>query len=63
MPYPKFLLCNAIGAATWASVMVSLTYFLGRLVPLSVLVRWAAQFTIAALFVVIGWIVTVDSWV
>ncbi len=56
MPYPKFLLCNAIGAATWASVMVSLTYFLGRLVPLSVLVRWAAQFTVAALFVVIGWI-------
>lgn len=56
MPYPKFLLCNAIGAATWASVMVSLTYFLGRLVPLSVLVKWAAQFTVAALFVVIGWI-------
>ncbi len=56
MPYPKFLLCNAIGAATWASVMVSLTYFLGRLVPLSVLVRWAAQFTGATLCVVIGWI-------
>lgn len=56
MPYPKFLLCNAIGAATWASVMVSLTYFLGRLVPLPVLVGWAAQFTVAALFVVVGWI-------
>ncbi|MGB3296490.1 MAG: DedA family protein [Phormidesmis sp.] len=57
MPYPKFLLCNAIGAATWASVMVSLTYFLGRLVPLSVLVKWAAQFTGAALLGVMGWVV------
>ena len=56
MPYPKFLLCNAIGAASWASVMVSLTYFLGRLVPLPVLVSWAAQFTGAALCIVLGWI-------
>lgn len=56
MPYPKFLLCNAIGAATWASVMVSLTYFLGRLFPLDVLVRWAAEFTGIALIVVIGWV-------
>ncbi|MGC1306104.1 MAG: DedA family protein [Phormidesmis sp.] len=56
MPYPKFLLCNAIGAATWASVMVSLTYFLGRLVPLSSLVKWAAQFTGAALMIVMGWV-------
>jgi len=58
MPYPKFLLCNAIGAATWASVMVSLTYFLGRLVPLSDLIKWAAQFTGVALIVVMVWIVT-----
>ncbi len=56
MPYPKFLLCNAIGAASWASVMVSLTYFLGRLFPLDVLVRWAAEFTGIALIVVIGWV-------
>lgn len=58
MPYPKFFLCNAIGAATWASVMVSLTYFLGRLVPLSDLIKWAAQFTGVALAVVVVWIVT-----
>ena len=29
MPYPKFLLCNAIGAAAWASVMVSLSHASG----------------------------------
>lgn len=61
MPYPKFLLCNAIGAATWASVMVSLTYFLGRLVPLAVLVKWAAEFTGLALMGVIAW-VTITWW-
>lgn len=59
MPYPKFLLCNAVGAATWASAMVSLTYFLGRLVPLPVIIQWAAQFTVLVLVVVVGWIVVV----
>ncbi len=59
MPYPKFLLCNAIGAATWASAMVSLAYFLGQLVPLAVLLEWVGQFTGTALCIVIGWIITV----
>ena len=62
MPYPKFLLCNAIGAATWASVMVSLTYFLGRLVPLDILIKWAAQFTGVALCIVVGWIAIAWWW-
>lgn len=61
MPYPKFLLCNAIGAVTWASAMVSLSYFLGRLLPLAVIVKWAAQFTVLALAIVIGWVV-IAGW-
>lgn len=61
MPYPKFLLCNAIGAATWASVMVSLTYFLGKLVPLDIIIQWATQFTGIALCIVIGW-VAIAGW-
>ena len=56
MPYPYFLLCNFIGAATWASVMVSLAYFIGRLIPLATLVSWVAQFTVLALLVVVGWV-------
>lgn len=60
MPYPKFLLCNAIGAATWASAMVSLSYFLGRLVPLPRLVSWVAQFTGAALVAVLVW--SIAAW-
>ncbi len=54
MPYPKFLLCNAIGAATWASVMVSLTYFLGQLVPLPVIMKWTTEFAGVAFVVVVG---------
>ncbi len=57
MPYYRFLICNAIGAATWAATMVSLSYFLGRLVPLELLVQWVAQFTGATLAVVISWAV------
>ena len=56
MPYLKFLLCNAIGAATWASATVSLTYFLGRLAPLDVIIKWATQFTGVALCIVLAWI-------
>ncbi len=58
MPYPKFLLCNAIGAATWASVMVSLTYFLGQLVPLPVIMKWTTQFAGVALVAIVGAIAT-----
>ena len=56
MPYPKFLLCNAIGAATWASATISLTYFLGRLVPLDTLIKWVTQFTGIAFCIVIAWV-------
>ncbi|MEO0768271.1 MAG: DedA family protein [Cyanobacteria bacterium J06649_4] len=59
MPYPKFLLCNAIGAATWASAMVSLSYFLGQLVPLTTLMKWVSQFTGVVLAIVLVWIATV----
>jgi membrane protein DedA with SNARE-associated domain len=53
MPYPKFLLCNFIGAGLWAAVTVSLAYFAGQLVPLEQLVSWAAQ----SAFVVLGLII------
>lgn len=56
MPYPKFLICNLAGAAVWASAMVSLAYFVGRLVPLEQLTAWVGQFAIATLILVIGWI-------
>lgn len=53
MPYPQFLACNFGGAAIWASVMVSLSFFLGRVIPLHQLIHSVAQFSIAALAIII----------
>ncbi|MFP4222086.1 MAG: DedA family protein [Phormidium sp.] len=53
MPYGKFFICNAAGAGVWASVMVSLSFFVGRLVPLEKLVSGVASFSIGALVLLI----------
>ena len=53
MPYKQFLLCNLGGAAVWASTIVSLAFFLGKIVPLEQIISWIAQFGIAALLLVI----------
>ena len=57
MSYGKFFLCNIAGATVWASVMVTLAFFAGKIVSLEQLAAWAAQFAIVALMVVIAWIV------
>jgi membrane protein DedA with SNARE-associated domain len=54
MPYSQFLLCNLGGAALWATVMVTLSFFLGRLIPLHQLVEGIAQMGIVALFLVMA---------
>ncbi|MGB0563226.1 MAG: DedA family protein [Spirulinaceae cyanobacterium] len=54
MPYLRFLLCNTAGAMLWATVMVSLSFVVGQLVPLAQLVRWVAQFGVTALLLVVG---------
>jgi membrane protein DedA with SNARE-associated domain len=56
MPYYQFLLCNFGGAALWASIMVTLSFFLGRLIPLQQLVSSIAQFGIVALVLALAWI-------
>jgi membrane protein DedA with SNARE-associated domain len=61
MPFPKFMLFNLAGGAVWASVMVSLSFFLGRLIPLEQLISWVAKFAIVALILVIAWLV-VPGW-
>ncbi|MCC5896694.1 MAG: DedA family protein [Phormidium sp. GEM2.Bin31] len=53
MPYGKFFLCNAAGATVWASVMVSLSFFVGRLVPLEKLVSGVATFSVGALLLLV----------
>ncbi|ACK68656.1 SNARE associated Golgi protein [Gloeothece citriformis PCC 7424] len=53
MRYSQFLLCNFAGAGLWAIIMVTLSFFLGRLIPLPQLVHTIAKFGVLALVVVI----------
>jgi membrane protein DedA with SNARE-associated domain len=55
MPYLRFMFYNCIGATVWASVMVTLSFFAGQVVPLSQLVFWAAKFAGVALVLVVAW--------
>ncbi|MFB8787835.1 MAG: DedA family protein [Potamolinea sp.] len=61
MPYPQFIICNLAGGTLWAAVMVTLSFFLGRLIPLEQLVSWVGKFAILALVIVIAWMV-VPAW-
>jgi len=54
MPYPQFFLYNLAGAATWGTVMVSIAYFVGQIVPLEQLVALMAKFGVVALIVVVA---------
>lgn len=61
MPYLKFLAYNLAGASAWATVMVTLSFFAGQILPLEQLVAWAAKFAVAALLLAVAWIV-VPIW-
>ncbi len=53
MPYGKFLLCNLGGATVWATTIVTLAFFCGRIVPLEQIISWIAQFGTFALVLVV----------
>lgn len=62
MSYGKFFLFNLAGAIVWAFVMVTLAFFVGRIVSLEQLVAWVAQFGIVALLLAVAWIVVPLWW-
>lgn len=62
MPYLKFLWYNFAGATAWATIMVTISYFVGRIIPLPQLVQIIAQFGIFALVLVIAWITVPLFW-
>lgn len=62
MPYRLFLICNLAGAAVWASVTITLTYFVGRMVPLEQLMSWLAQLGVFVLILVAAWIAIPLWW-
>lgn len=61
MPFGKFLIYNVVGAIAWASIMVTLAFFAGRLVPLEQLVAWVTQFAALAL-VILAAVIGIPIW-
>ncbi|MGH1394291.1 MAG: DedA family protein [Trichormus sp.] len=57
MPFGTFLIYNILGATAWASLMVTLAFFAGRIVSLEQLVTWVSQFAILALLILVALIV------
>ena len=62
MPFWKFFIYNLAGAAAWASTMVTLAFFAGKLIPLEQLVQWVSEFAFVALFILAA-IVLIPMWV
>lgn len=62
MPYKQFLLCNFGGAALWATTIVSLASFLGKVVALEQIVNWIAQIGVVALLLVIAFFLAPLIW-
>ncbi|MEA5515650.1 DedA family protein [Nodularia sp. UHCC 0506] len=61
MPFGKFFLYNLAGATTWASVMVTLAFFAGKVISLDQLVAWVSQFAIAALLILVA-LIAIPIW-
>ena len=62
MPFGKFLWFNFAGATVWASVMVTLAFFVGNIVSLEQLVAWVAKFAVLAFLLAIAWIALPLWW-
>ncbi|MFM7559764.1 DedA family protein [Cylindrospermopsis raciborskii] len=62
MPFGKFLVYNLAGASAWASVMVTLAFFAGKIVSLEQLVAWVSQFALLALLILVLVIVLPIWW-
>jgi membrane-associated protein len=61
MSFGKFFVYNLAGASAWASVMVTLAFFAGRVVSLEQLVSWVSHFAIAALLILVA-LIAVPIW-
>ena len=53
MPWPRFLICNSLGAILWAATMVSLAWLGGRWLPIERLLQSVVQLGIGALALVL----------
>lgn len=62
MPFGKFLVYNLAGATAWATTMVTLAFFAGKVVSLEQLVAWVSKFAILALLILVVVIVVPIWW-
>ncbi|MEA5616296.1 DedA family protein [Cronbergia sp. UHCC 0137] len=62
MPFGKFMIYNVAGATVWASVMVTLAFFAGKIISLEQLVTWVSKFAILALLILVVLIVVPIWW-
>jgi membrane protein DedA with SNARE-associated domain len=62
MPFGQFMLFNVTGAIVWSTVMLSISFFIGRIVSLEQLVGWMAQFALLALLITVAVIVVPIWW-
>ncbi|WP_373480528.1 DedA family protein [Geminocystis sp.] len=56
MPYPKFLFYNFMGATIWGVIVVTIAYFVGKVVSLEQLLSLISQFGLVVLLLFLGWI-------
>ncbi|WP_414571387.1 DedA family protein [Nostoc sp. CCY 9925] len=61
MPFRKFFLYNLLGAVAWASLIVTLAFFAGKVISLEQLVAWVSKFAIAALLILAA-LIFVPVW-
>ncbi|NES84103.1 MAG: DedA family protein [Moorea sp. SIO2B7] len=62
MPYRQFLLCNFGGAALWASITITLSFFLGRIIPLHQVIHIMHQIGFIILLLVVILVVVYLWW-
>jgi membrane protein DedA with SNARE-associated domain len=62
MPFGQFMLFNVTGAIVWSTVMLTLSFFIGRIVSLEQLIGWVAQFALVALLIAVAAILIPIWW-
>jgi membrane protein DedA with SNARE-associated domain len=62
MPYPQFIACNLGGATLWATLVVTVAFFLGHLFPLAQVVSLFARFGFVLLILIVLAITAIVIW-
>ena len=62
MPYGKFFLCNLAGATLWGFVTISLSFMLGKLVPLETLIQGSMQLGLVLVLGILAWLAFRYFW-